>query len=408
VSWDIIARALFVDSGLAKGVAETNAKIHDLAKAAPGGARGLNLVETSMRSLAFEAVGIQGPLGRIAEGLLKFGGGSTLVLGVTAGIGLIAAVYKDFTAEARAAEKAQTDFIESLKKTPQGAALVGRNALKEAQDKLRSLTAPGATGPGGAMIPPAMIEQARMEVAQLQNALVPLQNAAAETAKRRTEEIDRQNEALAAQALAMRDLVAVSAELAQAQGYFLGITPGLVAQIPRYQRSQDIAADVGAASTAQLANQISMRLIGVSMGRRYTAETPGQAAKSGGVDGARLAAESVALLGALHGGSAGGSISALGGILGSISAIPGPVGPILTGLGGVFSLFDHSAERRHREEMDKLTRIIQNTDKRGQPDHTSVTIMLNGKEVSGALVDDVIYQINRMSRRDATPRLPSS
>jgi hypothetical protein len=38
----------------------------------------------------------------------------------------------------------------------------------------------------------------------------------------------------------------------------------------------------------------------------------------------------------------------------------------------------------------------------------SVTIMLNGKEVSGALVDDVIYQINRMSRRDATPRLPSS
>jgi hypothetical protein len=207
VSWDIIARALFVDSGLAKGVAETNAKIHDLAKAAPGGARGLNLVETSMRSLAFEAVGIQGPLGRIAEGLLKFGGGSTLVLGVTAGIGLIAAVYKDFTAEARAAEKAQTDFIESLKKTPQGAALVGRNALKEAQDKLRSLTAPGATGPGGAMIPPAMIEQARMEVAQLQNALVPLQNAAAETARRRTEEIDRQNEALAAQALAMRDLV---------------------------------------------------------------------------------------------------------------------------------------------------------------------------------------------------------
>jgi hypothetical protein len=151
-----------------------------------------------------------------------------------------------------------------------------------------------------------------------------------------------------------------------------------------------------------------MRLIGVSMGRRYNTETAGHATKSGGVDGARLAAESVALLGALQGGSAGGAISSFGGILGSFKGIPGPIGPILTGLGGVFSLFDHSPNAATARMMDKLTRIIQNTDKRGQPDHTSVTIMLNGKEVSGALVDDVIYQINRMSRRDATPRLPSS
>lgn len=130
------------------------------------------------------------------------------------------------------------------------------------------------------------------------------------------------------------------------------------------------------------------------------------------IDSARLAAEAVALLGALKQGGAAGIFGAAGGIASDLGGLKGlggftPIGIGLNVVSGLFGMFDHSAERRHREEMEKLTRLIQNTDKRGQPDHTSITIMLNGKEVSGALVDDVIYQINRMSRRDATPRLPS-
>jgi hypothetical protein len=129
------------------------------------------------------------------------------------------------------------------------------------------------------------------------------------------------------------------------------------------------------------------------------------------VDAARLAAEAVALLGALQQGGVAGILGAAGGLASTASGLKGlgGLGPIGIGLSvasGVFGLLDHSAERRHREAMAEFTRIRQNTDKRGQPDHISVTVLVNGKEVSGAILQDVMYGIRRAERTNAVPVLP--
>src|SRR5262245_29091835 len=100
MAFDVLVRALFTDSGAAAGIAKLNAQLHEVTQAAPGGARGLRLFEGGLQTLAAQAIGIEGPIGRVAEGLLRFGGGSALVLGATAGIGAIAGAYKLANAEA--------------------------------------------------------------------------------------------------------------------------------------------------------------------------------------------------------------------------------------------------------------------------------------------------------------------
>ncbi len=139
------------------------------------------------------------------------------------------------------------------------------------------------------------------------------------------------------------------------------------------------------------------------------------AEKEDKINPARLAAEAVALLGALKQGGVAGILGGLGGIASDLGGIKGAglgaLGPIGIGLSvasGLFGMFDHSAERRHRESLAELTRIRQNTDKRGQPDHISVTVLVNGKEVTGAILQDVMYGIRRAERTNAVPVLPPS
>jgi hypothetical protein len=116
-------------------------------------------------------------------------------------------------------------------------------------------------------------------------------------------------------------------------------------------------------------------------------------------------------------GGVGGALGGLGGLTTALSGMTGIVGKAAAGplgwagfglsaIGGIFSLFDKSEDRRQREMMEELRRIRENTDRRGRPDLTSVSIFLNGREISGALAEDVLYQIRRLERRDAVPRLP--
>ncbi len=58
--------------------------------------------------------------------------------------------------------------------------------------------------------------------------------------------------------------------------------------------------------------------------------------------------------------------------------------------------------------MDEIRRIRQNTEHRGLPDRSSFTFILNGKEISGAVLQDVIYGYNRAVRTNNLPALPSS
>ena len=107
MAFDAIIRTLWSDSGVAIGIARANAALRTLeTQGGPGAGRGIKIAQEGLRTLAFQAAGLPGPLGRVAEGLLKFGGGSAAVLGATAGIGLIIAAYKILNIEAEAAKRA--------------------------------------------------------------------------------------------------------------------------------------------------------------------------------------------------------------------------------------------------------------------------------------------------------------
>ncbi len=177
---------------------------------------------------------------------------------------------------------------------------------------------------------------------------------------------------------------------------------------PTFEQLQgaEIARQVDLGGTKKLVDQISLNLLGV--GRGFTAGDTGRQEPKTKLDYGAIAASSLALVGALQQGGAGGILSAGGGLIGSLGKDFGPLGVGLTALGGVFSLFDHSQERRQKEMMAELTRIRQNTEKRDQPGRTSLTVLINGKEVSGAILDDVIYGIRRAERTNAIPVLPPS
>ena len=95
----MVLRAFWADSGLSAGLAGANEKLQQLGRSGPGAPMGLRLVEQGARTLAFQAAGVGGPLGRISAGLLQLGGGQALVVGAVAGIGLIVGAYKAATAE---------------------------------------------------------------------------------------------------------------------------------------------------------------------------------------------------------------------------------------------------------------------------------------------------------------------
>src|SRR5262245_37557597 len=198
---DLLFRSLFTDSGISAGLAKLNADLTRLGTTGPAARQGLRGMQQGMRALAFEAAGVGGPLGKVTQGLLMFGGGSALVLGAAAGIGLVAAAYKGFTADARAAEKAQADFVESLKKTPEGTAIAARNALQIAQEKLaiaERISAQARTQPGGpGPLTEANLEAARRNVATLQNAVAAAERAADEAIGRQMSAIEHRGEEFA-------------------------------------------------------------------------------------------------------------------------------------------------------------------------------------------------------------------
>jgi hypothetical protein len=150
MSWDIIARALFVDNNAAAGLKKFNDQVHDVAKAAPGGTRGIRMFESGLRSLAFQAAGTAGPVGSAVGGLLQFSGGAGLVVGASIGIGLVGAAFKEMAADAKlaadnveaAAKRIRESIAAAAKKAGgEGAEGVARfeQRIAEAQARLESL-----------------------------------------------------------------------------------------------------------------------------------------------------------------------------------------------------------------------------------------------------------------------------
>lgn len=198
MAFDAVIRTIFSDSGVSIGLARANAALKQLEQAGPTAGRGMRVAEQGLRALAFEAAGIQGPLGRVIEGLLRFGGGSALILGAAAGVGLVALAYKEFTAEAREAEKAQVDFITALAQTgPSGKAIAERSKLDEMtarRDKLREDQRGLLASMGLPFEDSSEIVKLNTEIATQATRVQAAEVAAAEAAKKHREELEKQVE----------------------------------------------------------------------------------------------------------------------------------------------------------------------------------------------------------------------
>lgn len=137
------------------------------------------------------------------------------------------------------------------------------------------------------------------------------------------------------------------------------------------------------------------------------ATTPGF--KTGGM---LMAHAFVTAVGQFAGGGAGGAFGGIGSLLTGASGLQGapaflgPAGFAFSAIGSLVSVFDRGADRRHRELMDETRRIRQNTEERGRPQNVSTHFYLNGRELSGAIIDDVIYESGRAARRHGQPVLP--
>lgn len=92
-------------------------KVRRTSQDAIGAGRSVGLLRSALSVYAFQAVGAAGTTGRLAQGLLLFGAGSTITLGAVAGLALIAAGFRLITREARESEeriKAARDRLKEL------------------------------------------------------------------------------------------------------------------------------------------------------------------------------------------------------------------------------------------------------------------------------------------------------
>lgn len=413
MAFDLLVRAFFSDAGLSAGLQKANAGLNQLAKSGPGARSGLRAVEIGARQLAFQAAGLSGGLGNLSRGLLMFSGGSALMLGVVAGVGAVAFAYNALTKESREASKAQQELHESLIRTARaraegllpGSVRIGRDiatARAELADLNRQRSARVAAlgdvflARGFNTLDEAIAADSQLAKIDEQRAALSLtlaQNRAAET-----DALKQQNAEQEKLAKKERERIAALVHLST----FARVTPPTETGAGPGVSNQLVEAAMRGGPS------LAMRGVGGETAPgAFRAELKGFSVE--------LAAQIAGALGqalvAIQAGGVGGALAGGGAILGGLSGIQGlgglgPFGLVASALGGVFSLFDNSEDRRHRQLMEETRRIRQNTEARGEPRNISLTLLLNGREVSAAVVEDLIYEVGRMERRDATPRLP--
>lgn len=105
--------------------------------------RALKVLRGGMVSLAVQATQASGPVSKLAQGVLLFGGGGGLVLAVAAGIGALSLAYKALTQDTREAQQAQEDMMKALGGIgAHGQLTAARIRLRELQGALKKLQEP--------------------------------------------------------------------------------------------------------------------------------------------------------------------------------------------------------------------------------------------------------------------------
>lgn len=440
--FDVVVRTFFSDNGLSAGLAKANAGLNQLGKSGPGARSGLRAVEIGARQLAFSAAGLTGGIGHLARGLLMFGGGSALMLGAVAGVGALAFAYRAFTKDAREAEAAQKKLSEEIDRALQ-AARASRIAPLQAAETVQQQGRGRLQRVGLELIearrqlslmrddpsgdPVAIAEQETKVNALLAKRTVlmnQLHAAGANIADEAKKEADARRRAaeeahkLRLELMQLRSVDArITAEFWGTIGRRAGFTPAAFGTLS--PESNDPLRS-GRGTTFGQGLQLDPLFQGQVFGRRAPAPrfVPDDAGlKRDWLKVGQIMAQSfMQAVIAFRSGGTGGVLGGFGALAAGGSQIEGISKGLAGGLGiagfglslvgGLFSLFDNSEDRRHRQLMEETRRIRQNTEARGEPRNISLTLLLNGKEVSAAVVEDLIYEVGRMERRDATPRLP--
>lgn len=437
--FDLIIRAFFADGGLSAGLAKANAGLTQLGRSGPGARVGLKAVETGARSLAFEAAGLSGPLGRVAAGLLQIAGGNALVLGAVAGIGAIALAYNALTKESREAAEAEKkhreELVRSAQQRAQSALPASQRIGVETSDvrgMLDSLTT--ARNARAALVTREFHEGNTLgiqegtleEVLRADKALTDLDAARADLSlsiaqNRRASASASEDEAKSAE----RELEARRALRLEA----IQLTQGEIASygFELQQRRRLVFASAAFGAPSVDTNDPLRSGRGATFGRGlildqfrgqfFGAPTP---AVVGGVkpdpkdvswlkSGAILAQGFSQAITASRAGGVGGAFGAVGALASAGSQVEGigkglgktlgTIGLVGSVLGGVFSLFDNSEERRHKEQMVELKKISE------KPTQEARRITLNlVNATTGEIIRQTQYEIGRNEDRDAIDR----
>ena len=367
---------------------------------------GLASVRRGMEQLAAQATGVEGPIGRIASGLLMFGTGGLVTLGVVAGIGAIAGAYQSATQAVNdlreANEKASASFQDVLAAgrpnvTARRAYQAARIELEAAQAQLTELresrdptkSAFYFRGHGlGVLLPKfpattAEIATQQQTVDVLTNKVHGLRDAwqhadaavVTDAARRRLEDQTRAianakkwlDEYLAAQRSIEREFVRTHIRPLTTP-FQLPPVPGLRGPKPTYAEYSP----------------------GFHPLEDYYGELPKR------VDLKDLVGPAINMLGSLRGGVAG----AFAGASGVLAQIPGPWAAITSGLSALTTLFGHHGiDVRIQSFTEQALSQLRNT----VQFPTYLSEVITGANNPEAL-RGTRYQQGRMTARDAVPR----
>lgn len=92
---DTLTAKLVADTGqFESGMARARGSVQQFDLRTTGADRGLTMLRRGFESLAVQATGVAGPLGRVAAGLLQIGGGELGLIAAVGAIGAIAGAYR--------------------------------------------------------------------------------------------------------------------------------------------------------------------------------------------------------------------------------------------------------------------------------------------------------------------------
>lgn len=306
-----------------------------------GARRGTQLLRTGLEQLAQQATGLTGPLGKVVTSLGLLGAGGAVTVGVLAGVGAIALVYQGLTRDSREAQQATDALIISLNRLGTQAQLtaarikLGRaqTATTEGQglggvfQQFLSDISGGMFGVSG----PEQIQRRLRAVTAATNELAGAQQIAAVAVRRHNEELAKHAELLSR-----------------------------LARLGQFQRGPLGTVRLGPLTPARPpAEQIILRF-----GDRRRPINPDDIPRapdfsvSPGEDRFRLTPEFAIMSAmALLQGAQGGAAGLFGAAAGPLAMVNPLAGAISSAVGGIFSLFDNSEERRHRKLVDTIKQM---------------------------------------------------